>query len=167
MILVAAGFPYRMAEFLHRVIGEEADVEDGAGHVVVRLGDRLAHVAGVGHRELVGVLLHEISEAMHELLALVESHAGPWALVEGGAGGGDGAVRVGLTAAGNGRPLLPGVGIDIRHRGAVERGNLLAADDVTEELHGRPPVRGGKSSHAREVPSQCPVPRVRTPRTGQ
>ena len=56
---------------------------------MARLCDRLAHVAGIGHRELVGVLLHEVGEPMHELLALLVPHAWPRARVEGLARGRD------------------------------------------------------------------------------
>ena len=118
-----------------RVVGEEADVEHRTRDVVARLGDGLAHVAGVCHGQLVRMLLHEVGEAVHELLALLVSHARPGAGLEGGLGCGDRAIGVGPATACDGGPWLARVGIDVRHRRAVEGRHFLVVDDVTVELH--------------------------------
>ena len=93
--VVAAVHRQRLAGGEPGVVGEEPVVRRGARHVLATgVADRLAHVGGVGQRERVGVGLDQVGEPVQQRAALGEAHPRPRALVEGAAGGLDGAVGV-------------------------------------------------------------------------
>ena len=128
------GIPHRQAG----VIGEEPEVPHAASHVMVRLRDRLAHVARVRHGELVGVLLHEIGKPVDDRLPLLEAHPRPRPLVERPPRGLDRTIGIRLAAVGDGCLWFSGEGVDVVHRRAVDRRHFLPVDDVAVEVHGSP-----------------------------
>jgi hypothetical protein len=102
---------------------------------VQRLSDGFAHVARVGHCQLICVLVHEVGESVQDRLPLLESHPRPRPLIEGLASSRNGAVGIRLAAACDGGPRLTREGIDVVHRRPVEGRHFLAVDDVAVELH--------------------------------
>ena len=82
--------------------GEEAQVVDRQRDVEgARELQRLAGVARLGARELVGALLEQVGHAVEHGGALAGGDAAPVAAPEGGAGGRDGALGVGRRGVGD------------------------------------------------------------------
>ena len=98
--------------------------------------DRLAHVEGFEQRQLVLVLRYEVGEFQQGLLALGRVAGGPCALLEGGAGGGHGAVHVLHIACGhlrqhlaiNRRDAIEGLAAGGRHMLAVDEGLVAVGE---------------------------------------
>lgn len=94
------------------MVGEEPEVHCRTRDVVAGLGDRLAHIAGVGQGKLVGVLFEQVGKPVEQSSPLRETHMGPGAFVEGAAGGGHGGVSLRPTPQGDVSPWLTCPGID-------------------------------------------------------
>ena len=85
---------------------DAGDIDRGGDALGLAVVDRLE----LG--ELVGMRFEQIGELVDHHLARDRRQAGPAAVVEGGAGGGDGAVDVRVGGVDEAADLAPGRGID-------------------------------------------------------
>ena len=97
--------------------------------MLVRHGDRLAHLQADQQGELVAVLLDQVREALQHPAPLGGRQPGPGAVVEGAAGGGDGAVDLVRTAVGDLGQDAAVTGGDQREHAALA-GFVAAVDEV-------------------------------------
>jgi len=104
--------------------------------------DRLAGVGGLELGDLVGALLDRVGDLQERKRTLAGGGGAPPG-VEGGAGGSDGAIDVGLRGGGDLGDLLARGGIEDGGGGALGGGDELAVDEVLE--------RGGDGAHALEA----------------
>jgi hypothetical protein len=123
-----------LADGVALVVGEEPEVPHRPGDVVPGLLERLGHVRRVEAGEVVGPLLHEVGEAVDGLGPLDPPHPRPRPLVEGPPGALDRPLGILLGRLGRLRPHLPRPGVPDVEAPAVDRLDLLAVDDVAEEL---------------------------------
>ena len=82
------------------------------------------------------MLLHQFGKTKQDLPALGGAHGAPGAF-EGAAGGGNGALDIGLVAFGNGRDDLFGGRIERLEGAPGERRDVLAVDQQQPGLGGR------------------------------
>ena len=125
---MAARLELGVLEVVDGVLGEEANVHGHARHDAAPVGAQEgAVVASLELRELLKPLLHEVGDAAEDLPAALRPEGGPAG--EGVAGGGNGGIDLGGTAAG-----------DLAQEGAINRRKVgegpgrihaLAADPVT------------------------------------
>ena len=134
--------------------GHVAEHIDGEGDIGdAGDGKRLAVVERFEFGEFLEVLLEQVAELPHQAAALGGLHAGPRAVVEGGAGGADGAVDVlGLSLGNVGHDLAGGGVVD--GKGLAGRGEDEASADKHAMFLGDKIVGGaadagidGKSGH--------------------
>ena len=97
------------------------------------LDDGLAHVVAVARAQFLGVLVHQIGQAVQQPAALGEPQPGPRPAVEGAARGLDGAVGIDLAAQGDLGPRLAGPRINRVEAGCVGGFGLDAVDHLAEE----------------------------------
>ena len=119
-----------LAVQLGRPAGHVAQSLDAFRQVVAHAGGaRLAVVDRFELGELGDVRLDQVGELLDEALALIGRQARPAAIVEGAAGGGDGAVDVGVGRVDDPGDLLAGRGIEHRDRRAMRRIDPFAVDE--------------------------------------
>ena len=99
------------------------------------IGEPISVVIDLGHVHHAGGV--DVAEPLHGGDALLGRQPGPLALVEGGAGGGDGPVDVGRRALGHPADQLLGVGgDDLDDVGAGGVDPLAADEELLVDLHG-------------------------------
>ena len=128
----------RLALDLVGPAGVVAERVDRADHVAARVADRLAAVDRLELREFLGVLLDQVGELEHQLTAVGGVHLGPRPLLEGGAGGLDGAVHVGRRRRRHLGQHVAGRGVERLERAAAGRIDELVVDEQPGLADGRP-----------------------------
>jgi hypothetical protein len=125
----------RLALQAARGAREEAQVVHHEGDLVVaeRL-DRLAGVGGLQLGQLLGVGLDRVGDPQQGERALGRGGARP--ALEGGAGGGDGAVDVGGARVGRLGDLLARRRVQHRLRSALGGLHRISVDEVAQRGHG-------------------------------